>query len=60
MSARTLGIVAVAIGLLLFLVSLGADALGIGPHPGFGLKQAAGAIVGGALVAFGIFRLRSR
>lgn len=60
MSGRTLGIVAVSLGLLLFLVSLGADALGVGPHPGFGLKQTVGAILGGGLVAFGIFRLRSR
>lgn len=60
MSGRTLGIVALALGLLLFLVSLLADVLGMGPYPGFGWKQTVGAIVGGGLAAFGIFRLRSR
>lgn len=60
MSRRTQGIAAVALGLLLLLLSLGADVLGVGLHPNFGWKQITGALIGGALAGFGILRLRSR
>lgn len=59
MSVRTQGILAVALGVLLLLLSLGADVLGVGLDPRFGWKQITGALVGGALAGFGIFRLRS-
>lgn len=60
MSGRTLGMVAVVLGVLLLLLSLGADMLGIGLDPRFGWKQIVGALAGGALAGFGILRLRSR
>ena len=46
------------VGVLLFLISLSADALGFGPSPGIGLKQSAGAVVGVVLAAIGIVQLR--
>lgn len=59
MSRRTQGILAVALGLLFLLLSLGADMLGVGLDPRFGWKQITGALVGGALAGYGLFRLRS-
>lgn len=59
MSGRTQGILAVAVGVLLLLLSLGADVLGIGLDPRFGWKQITGALIGGVLAGFGFFRLRS-
>jgi hypothetical protein len=46
-------------GVLLFLVSLAADPLGIGPYPGIGMKQIAGAVVGVVLAAVGISKMKS-
>jgi hypothetical protein len=48
----------VVVGVLLVLVSLFADALGVGANPGFGWKQIGGGVVGVALVAFGLWRRR--
>ena len=58
MSSRSIGVLMLAVGVLLFLVALAADPLGIGPSPGIGLKQIAGAIVGVCLAAAGVVRLR--
>lgn len=40
------------------LVSLAADAIGLGPSPGLGWKQILGAVVGVAVAAIGIYRMR--
>ncbi|MCU0233571.1 MAG: hypothetical protein MUE90_06000 [Thermoanaerobaculales bacterium] len=55
---RALPVVLLVAGVLLFLVSLSADALGFGPSPGIGLKQLAGAVVGVVLAAVGMVQLR--
>jgi len=55
---RAVPVVLLVAGVLLFLVSLSADALGFGPSPGIGLKQLAGAVVGVVLAAVGIVQLR--
>ena len=52
MSKRTLGIALIILGLLLAIVSLAADALGIGNGAGIGWKQILGAVIG-VLVALG-------
>ena len=52
MSKRTLGIIIIILGLLLAIVSLAADALGIGGAPGIGWKQILGTVVG-VLIAVG-------
>ena len=55
---RAVPVVLLVAGVLLFLVSLAADALGFGPSPGIGLKQLAGAAVGVIFAAVGMVQLR--
>jgi hypothetical protein len=60
MNEKTLGTGLLVIGVLLFLVSAAADTIGVGGAPGFGWKQITGVVVGIAIAAVGISRLRSR
>ncbi|MCJ7442638.1 MAG: hypothetical protein MUO25_13830 [Thermoanaerobaculaceae bacterium] len=60
MSDKTVGVVLLVAGVLLFLVSAAADSLGIGGYPGIGMKQLAGIVVGVVIAALGMVRLRSR
>ena len=55
---KTIGVVLLAVGVVLLIVSLAADSIGIG-LPGFGLKQIAGSIAG-VIVAIVGFVLYSR
>ena len=48
----------ILLGILVALVSLFADAMGIGGAPSFGWKQTLGLVVGLALVAYGLWRRR--
>ena len=54
MSKRTVGILLIVLGLVLLIVSLAADAFGIGSEAGIGWKQILGAVVG-ILIAAGGF-----
>ena len=58
MTRRGSGLIVLVIGALLALVSLFADALGIGGEPGFGYKQAAGVLIGVVVAAIGLWRVR--
>jgi hypothetical protein len=58
MPRRGWALVVFVLGVLLALVSLFADALGVGGEPGFGWKQTLGLVVGVALAAFGWWRSR--
>lgn len=58
MSKRSLGITALVLGVLVFLVALAADRLGIGSSPGLGYYQIAGAVVGVVLAGYGMVQLR--
>jgi len=58
MTQRRSALIIVVIGVVLALVSLLADAIGVGGDPGFGYKQAAGLVVGVVLVAIGLWRGR--
>jgi hypothetical protein len=58
MSRKALSVIVLVAGVLLFLVSAAADSLGIGGAPGFGWKQIVGTVVGVAVAAFGMLRLR--
>jgi hypothetical protein len=60
MSDKTVGVVLLVAGVLLFLVSAAADSLGIGGYPGIGMKQLAGIVVGVVIAALGMLKLRSR
>jgi hypothetical protein len=51
-------IVLLATGVLVFLVSLTADAIGIGEGTGIGWKQILGAVVGLVIAAFGLVKLK--
>ena len=46
MSKRTIGLIVLVAGLLLVILSITADAVGIGAEPGFGWKQTLGVILG--------------
>jgi hypothetical protein len=58
MTQRQLALVVLIVGVLLALVSLFADAVGVGAEPGFGYKQTAGLMVGVALAALGLWYRR--
>lgn len=58
MSSKLVAVGLLVTGVLLFLVALAADSLGLGPFPGIGLRQIAGAILGVVLAAVGMVRLR--
>ena len=47
----------VGLGVLLVLVSLFADPLGLGSHPGFGWKQGLVLIIGAAVIMIGVYLL---
>jgi hypothetical protein len=48
------------VGVLIFLVSLTADAFGIGEGTGIGWKQITGSLVGLAVAAIGIVQMRKK
>ncbi len=58
MSNRIAAVFALALGVLLVIVSAAADGLGVGAAPGFGWKQMVGMAAGVVLAGFGIARLR--
>jgi hypothetical protein len=53
-SGKTVGLVLVAAGVVLFVLSAFAEPFGLGNDDGFGLKQVGGMIVGGVAVALGL------
>ncbi len=52
---RTIGIILLVVGIIIFVVSLAADLIGIGGVPGIGYKQIAGAVVGVVVAAVGYY-----
>jgi len=52
--------VILVVGVLLFLVSLMADAFGIGEGTGIGWKQITGAVIGVVIAAIGIVQMRKK
>ncbi len=50
---KTIGIVLVVVGILLLILSLAADAIGIGGSPGIGYKQILGAVAGVVIAVVG-------
>lgn len=58
MSNRTRGLVLTAGGALLALISLTADAIGLGAHPAFGWKQILGVVVGVVIAVSGLRDVR--
>ena len=55
MSKRTIGYVLIVLGVILALVSLFADAIGIGTYPGMNWAQILGALVGIFLAIVGVW-----
>jgi hypothetical protein len=51
---KTAGIVLIVVGIVVLLLSLGADPIGIGGSPGFGYYQIVGAIVGAIVTVVGL------
>jgi len=50
--------IVIALGVFLVLISLLADQLGLGRHPGFGWKQWLVLISGAAVIMVGVYLLR--
>jgi hypothetical protein len=59
MSKKTVGIVALIIGIVIFVAALGADAIGVGGGSAIGWKQILGAVVGVAIGVVGMVLSRS-
>jgi len=59
MNKKTLGIMAVVVGVVVLLVSLGANLLGVGA-PGFGFKQVIGAVAGTVIAIVGVILATQR
>jgi hypothetical protein len=55
MSQKTLGYVLVVVGVVVLLVSIFADALGLGNGTSFGWKQIAGSVGGVVVAAAGVW-----
>ena len=55
MSRRTMGIVLIVVGVVLAVISLAADAIGIGSYPGLNWAQILGTVVGAILALVGVW-----
>ncbi len=53
-------VILLIVGVVLFLISLAADAVGIGEGTGIGWKQITGAVVGVIVAAVGIVQMRKK
>jgi uncharacterized membrane protein len=60
MSKKTIGLVLIVIGVILAILSLAADAIGIGNQQGFGWQQILGTIVGIVIILIGIWLPRRK
>lgn len=58
MLTKSRGQALLVIGVLLFLLGLGADSIGLGAHPGLGWKQIVMAVAGVVAAGIGIRGLR--
>ena len=57
-SGKVASLVVLVMGIGLLVISLLANVLGIGAHPGFGRQQALGTIAGAAITGVGLFLMR--
>lgn len=55
MSKRTMGILLIALGAVILVVSLAADVIGIGGQLGFGWKQQLGTAIGVIVALIGVW-----
>ncbi len=58
MNLKNIGRILFTVGVLLLIISLLVDVVGLGPSPGFGLRQIIGSIVGLALAGVGFWLMR--
>ena len=57
---RTIGLVLLILGIVFLIVSVAADAIGIGHDPGFGNQQTAGTAAGAIVAIVGAILMRRR
>jgi hypothetical protein len=57
---KTLSIVLLVLGIVLFVLSLAADAIGLGGSPGFGGIQIAGILLGALAAVVGLLIMRRK
>jgi len=55
---KTIGIALIVIGVIVLIVSLIADAIGLGGAPGFGYKQIIGSLAGVIIAVIGYYYSR--
>ena len=60
MSHTTVSLILIIGGILLLVVSLGADWVGIGTYPGFNYAQYGGMAVGLVFLAYGLQKIRAK
>ena len=57
---KTLSIILFALGIVLFVLSLAADAIGVGGYAGFGGIQIAGILLGALAAVVGLLMMRRK
>jgi hypothetical protein len=60
MSRKAVNLILIIGGIVLFLVSLGADWIGIGTYPGFNYAQWGGMAAGLVFLAYGLVKVRAK
>jgi hypothetical protein len=60
MSKKTIGFLVIALGAVIAVVSLAADAIGIGTHPGINGIQLLGIAIGVIVALFGVWLALSK
>jgi hypothetical protein len=60
MEGRSVGLGLIALGLVVAVVCAAADLIGLGPNPGFGLKQISGTAAGIVIAGLGAYLARVR
>ena len=57
---RTIGLVLLIVGIVFLIISVAADAIGLGNDPGFGYQQTAGTAAGAIVAIVGAILMRRR
>jgi uncharacterized membrane protein len=60
MSKKTIGIVLIALGVIIVVVSLAADPLGIGSGNGIGWRQQLGTVIGAIVALVGVWQVMTK
>ncbi len=57
---RTIGLILLIVGMVVLIISVAADAIGLGSDPGFGNQQTAGTALGAIAAIIGAILMRRK